>query len=136
MAGQIPELGLDEAWTIIADVPEAVLLDVRTMAEWAYVGRPDLSSVGKQARFVEWVRFPDGSPNPSFVAEAAAGLDPDQPILLICRSGARSRAAAQALASAGYSGTHNISEGFEGELDPAGQRRTGWKGAGLPWRQS
>lgn len=136
MTGPIPELSLDEAWNMISAVPESVLIDVRTVAEWAYVGQPDLTSIGKQARFVEWVRFPDGMPNPAFVAEATADLEPDHPILLICRSGVRSRAAAEALVAAGYSDTYNITEGFEGDLDPSGQRRTGWKGAGLPWRQS
>lgn len=135
MNDRIPELTLDQAWAMIAGSPEAVLVDVRTAAEWSYVGQPDLTAIGKQVRSVEWIRFPDGSPNPTFVEDATAGLEPDQPILLICRSGARSRSAAQALAAAGFTDTYNVTEGFEGDLDADGHRTTGWKGAGLPWRQ-
>jgi rhodanese-related sulfurtransferase len=111
------------------------MIDVRTAAEWSYVGQPDLASIGKQLRCVEWNTFPDGSRNPHFIEEATTGLDTNQPILLICRSGARSRAAAQALQAAGYESTYNVSAGFEGDLDADGHRRGGWKGAGLPWRQ-
>ena len=135
MAEPIPELSLDEAWKMIADSPAATMIDVRTAAEWSYVGQPDLRSIGKQLRSVEWSTFPDGSPNPHFIDEATAGLDTDQQIILICRSGARSRAAARALQAAGYTCTHNVAAGFEGDLDANGHRRGGWKGAGLPWRQ-
>jgi rhodanese-related sulfurtransferase len=136
MTDQIPELSLAEAWKMIAGVPDAVLIDVRTAAEWCYVGQPDLGSVGKQVRSVEWIRFPDGSPNPRFIEETTAGLSPDQPLLLICRSGTRSRAAARTLAAAGFTETYNVTDGFEGDLDATGHRTSGWKGAGLPWRQN
>lgn len=136
MTEPIPELTLDEAWTMMADMPAAVMIDVRTAAEWSYVGQPDLASTGKQLRCVEWTRFPDGSPNPHFIEEATAGLDTSQHIVLICRSGARSRAAARALHGAGYTRTHNVTAGFEGDLDGDGHRTGGWKGAGLPWRQN
>lgn len=136
MSESIPELTLDEAWTMISETPDVVMIDVRTAAEWNFVGQPDLQSVGKQIRFVEWITFPDGSPNRSFLEEASVGLEFDQPILLICRSGARSLAAARALAAAGFTASYNVSDGFEGDLDGSGRRTTGWKGAGLPWRQN
>jgi len=80
--------------------------------------------------------------NPDFVAEAGAeiakaGADRNAPVLFLCRSGARSRAAAIAMTRAGYTRAYNISGGFEGDLD--GQRHrggtNGWKASGLPWRQ-
>lgn len=130
----VPQYSLEETWELLEEDPSAVLIDVRTTAEWTFVGLPDLSSIGKDVRTVEWTRFPDGSQNPDFVDQATEGLDPEQPILLICRSGARSNAAAAELARVGYI-TINVGSGFEGDLDPSGHRRGGWKDR-LPWRQS
>ncbi len=128
------ELSLDAAWTLLASDPAATLIDVRTAAEWTYVGGPDLSLLGKQVRQVEWTRFPDGAPNPQFIEQASQGLTSDQPILLICRSGARSRAAADALGAAGFASAHNVTAGFEGDLDDYGHRHGGWREV-LPWKQ-
>ncbi len=130
----VPQYSLEETWELLEEDPSAVLIDVRTTAEWTFVGLPDLSSLGKDLRTVEWTRFPDGSQNPDFVGQATDGLNPDQPILLICRSGARSNAAAAELARAGFT-TINVGSGFEGDLDWNGHRRGGWKDR-LPWRQS
>jgi len=136
MSDRIGELSLDESWAMLADDPNAVLIDVRTAAEWNFVGVPDLDEIGKQARFVEWIRFPDGAPNPDFVGQATADLAAGQPILLLCRSGARSLAAAKVLTEAGYGPTYNVTAGFEGPLDERGHRSGGWRHAGLAWRQS
>lgn len=130
----VPQYSLEETWELLEEDPGAVLIDVRTTAEWTFVGLPDLSALGKEVRLVEWTRFPDGAMNPDFVAQATEGLGTDQPILLLCRSGARSNAAAAALAQAGFT-TINVGSGFEGDLDPVGHRRGGWKDR-LPWRQS
>lgn len=113
----------------------ATLIDVRTTAEWNFVGVPDLSEVGKQVRLVEWSRYPDGSANDRFVEQATEDLAADQPLLLLCRSGARSRAAAQTLEAAGFPRVYNVTAGFEGDLDGGGHRHGGWKER-LPWRQS
>jgi rhodanese-related sulfurtransferase len=129
------ELSLDDAWSILADQQSAVLIDVRTTAEWNFVGTPDLSSIGKELRLAEWTRFPDGSPNPDFVQQATEGLSTDQPVLFLCRSGARSRAASEQLAALGYQQVYNVTAGFEGDLDANGHRHGGWKDT-LPWRQS
>ncbi len=130
----VEQLTLTEAWKRLADDPQSVLIDVRTAAEWNFVGVPDLASLEKPVRTVEWITYPGGSPNPDFVAEASADLDPNQPILLICRSGGRSQAAAEALEQAGFT-TANVSAGFEGDLDGEGHRSGGWRTSGLPWRQ-
>lgn len=128
-----------DAFRLLADDPQAVLVDVRTRAEWAYVGLPDLTGLGKEVHRVEWVSFPDGVPNARFLDELAErGVSPDAAVVFLCRSGVRSVAAAEAATEAGYQRAYNVSEGFEGPLDDAGHRgaATGWKAAGLPWRQS
>jgi rhodanese-related sulfurtransferase len=116
---------------------DAVLVDVRTSAEWSYVGQPDLTQIGKRAIFLEWQHFPDGSLNGGFVGLLReAGLHEGVPIYFLCRSGARSAAAAKAATAAGLGPAYNVADGFEGQLGRDGHRSvTGWKAAGLPWRQ-
>jgi len=132
-----------EAWDLLMATPTAQLVDVRTLAEWSFVGLPDLSQLRRQVHCIEWQSFPEGAVNPGFAAEAAAavtgaGADKDSPVLMLCRSGARSRAAAMALTAQGFTRAYNVAGGFEGDCD--GQRHrgltNGWKAAGLAWRQS
>jgi rhodanese-related sulfurtransferase len=130
----VPQISLDEAWEILSEDPDAVLIDVRTKAEWAFVGIPDLTSLGKHARMVEWTTFPSGQPNPQFLEQSTEGLARQQSLLMLCRSGARSNAAATMLNANGFTAI-NIGAGFEGDLDPEGHRCGGWKDA-LPWRQN
>jgi rhodanese-related sulfurtransferase len=110
----------------------AKLVDVRTKPEIHYVGRVPGSL------FVEWQTWPGGKPNPEFLAELADAAAKDEPVMFLCRSGARSHAAAQAAMSAGWKETYNVLEGFEGDKDPQGHRNSvnGWRKAGLPWTQS
>ncbi len=92
-----------EAWKMLDDNPSAALVDVRTPAEWNYVGVPDLSSVGKQPLFVPWLFFPSMEVNQNFAEHLEnAGLDREAPLLFICRSGARSRSAAIAMTARGF----------------------------------
>ena len=135
MSDYAGELTLDEAWSLLRDDDRAVLVDVRTQAEWNFVGVPVLDELGKQPRMVEWVGYPGGTPNQNFLAEASAGLDTDVMVMFLCRSGVRSLAAARVFTAAGYGKAHNITAGFEGDLEPDGHRTTGWRHAGLPWRQ-
>ena len=129
-----------EAWDLLARETDAQLIDVRTAAEWNFVGRPDLASIGRKAHGVEWQIFPGMAQNQDFVAQAAAVLGgrKDAPVLFLCRTGGRSRAAATAMAAAGYTRSYNIAAGFEGDLDPEHHRgqKNGWKAEGLPWRQT
>jgi rhodanese-related sulfurtransferase len=126
-----------EAWEKLTT--GAVLVDVRTMAEWNFVGLPDLGELDAQVACVEWQSFPTGAQNPGFAAQVTAelGADKARPVLLLCRSGARSRAAAIALTQAGFGQAFNVAGGFEGDADASGHRgqRNGWKAEGLPWRQ-
>ena len=127
-----------EAWEILNARPEAVLIDVRTPAEWAYVGLPDLSAVGKQPLLVPWALFPSMTINPDFGAEVESAVaDRNAPLVFICRSGARSRAAAIAMTARGYRSCYNVATGFEGDPDSQRHRGTisGWKVENLPWVQ-
>jgi rhodanese-related sulfurtransferase len=127
-----------EAWEILEHEAEAQLIDVRTDAEWTYVGLPDLGRLGKKPLTIAWQLFPTGEQNPRFVAEVERlGLKKHGAILCLCRSGARSKAAAQALTARGYGACFNIKDGFEGGHDADRHRgtKTGWKAAGLPWLQ-
>ena len=128
-----------EAWRILGEEPEAVLVDVRTDAEWNFVGVPDLSGLGKQAVLVAWQVYPAMTRNAAFADEVAAKVPArTAPLLFICRSGARSRAAAEAMTAAGYARCYNVAGGFEGALDGARHRGAvnGWKVRGLPWAQA
>lgn len=132
------DITANEAWKRLRNDSKAQLLDVRTRAEWNFVGLPDLSSVGRRVHCVEWQGFPTGAPNPGFVGEASQALeDHGAQIMLLCRSGARSRAAAIALTQAGFTQAFNIADGFEGDPDAEGHRGNinGWKASNLPWRQ-
>ncbi len=125
----------EEAWQRLADDPRAVLVDVRTRPELAFVGGPDLRGLGKPVLQVEWNRYPSGH-NDGFLDELAA-VPTDAPVLFLCRSGVRSVAAADAARAAGWEETYNVLEGFEGDLDAEGHRGgAGWRARGLPWRQS
>ncbi|HZB68577.1 MAG TPA: rhodanese-like domain-containing protein [Ornithinibacter sp.] len=126
-----------EAYAAVTTGEDAVLVDVRTRAEWTFVGVPDLSAPGGALVLAEWSRYPDGNVNERFVDEVReAGLVPGRPVYLLCRSGVRSRSAAEALTAAGLGPAYNVAEGFEGPHDGNGHRTvSGWKNAGLPWRQ-
>ncbi|HST86445.1 MAG TPA: rhodanese-like domain-containing protein [Kineosporiaceae bacterium] len=133
------DLTPDEAYQLLESQPDAILVDVRTKAEWSYVGVPDLSEVGRPLVLSEWVTFPDGARNPQFLDDlTAAAKSTAAPVVFLCRSGVRSVAAAQAATEAGFTAAYNITEGFEGPSDASGHRGTaaGWKVRGLPWRQS
>lgn len=141
----VDELSPEEAFAALSAGQSAALIDVRTRAEWAFIGVPDISGTGKPLWTIEWVTFPTMQPNGAFIdqlAGEAGGSMPDH-LLFICRSGARSMAAAQAVASMCAQmevavRCTNVAEGFEGDLDGNRQRgrHNGWKARGLPWHQS
>ena len=122
-----------EAAHLLQAVPDAKLVDVRTRAEWDWVGRIPGSVM------LEWNTWPSGERNPDFIAELQAKVPRGPaPLLFICRSGARSHSAALAATQAGYPSCYNVLEGFEGDKDAQGHRSSvgGWRAAGLPWIQS
>ncbi len=126
-----------ESWKLLSDNPDSVLVDVRTAAEWNWVGVPDLSSLGRDVVFVQW-NTADGR-NENFVADLiAAGVTPgERPVIFLCRSGNRSIPAAESATAAGIGPSYNMLEGFEGQLDEHRHRGgAGWRAEGLPWKQS
>lgn len=138
----INDIDVRTVWDRLNSDPAAVMVDVRTKAEWSFVGVPDLTSIGKKPFLVEYQSFPDSRVYPGFAEdlEAAlqgAGVGKDAEIFFICRSGGRSKAAAVAMAAKGYVRCRNVADGFEGPPDPSRHRGKlgGWKAAGLPWAQ-
>ena len=122
------------AYRALMDNEKSRLVDVRTPAEWTYVGVPDIDGM----LMITWQPLAGSGFDPRFVEQMTRQL-PDRtiPVYLICRSGIRSAHAAQALSMAGFTDCYNVAEGFEGDRDEHGHRGTigGWKVAGLPWKQ-
>jgi rhodanese-related sulfurtransferase len=120
-----------EAWALKRS-GAADIVDVRTRAEYEYVGRIPGTTL------VEWRKLGEGAPNPKFMDEVAAVFPRERPLLFLCRSAVRSHHAATLATQSGFTHAYNILEGFEGDLDNEGHRGTlgGWRRAGLPWEQS
>jgi len=132
------EISPAEAWKRLAAEPNAKIIDVRTQAEWSFVGVTDLSSVAKQPLLVSWQVFPTMARNDAFATQLEAhGIKKDDVLLLLCRSGVRSKAAAEYLTQLGYQAAWNVTDGFEGPHDDSRHRgaTAGWKASGLPWAQ-
>ncbi len=129
----IENLTPQQSWNLLQQDTDAVLVDVRTKVEHAFVGHP-LGAV-----HIAWKEAPDWQVNLTFVAEVKK-LVPDKstPVLLLCRSGQRSLDAAKALEETGYQRLVNIIDGFEGPLDQNNHRGNmgGWRFNNLPWVQS
>lgn len=147
-AGPNPVVGEalpQDVWDSLSQDANAVLVDVRSAAEWAFVGGPDLSDLGRVPLRIEWATFPGMAQNVDFadqVLDALGGAAPSQ-AFFICRSGARSLSAAltmaQTFAARGETVICvNVKEGFEGDLDDKKHRGAlcGWKARGLSWVQS
>jgi rhodanese-related sulfurtransferase len=132
-----------DAYTLLERDSSSVLIDVRTQAEWAYVGAPDLQALGKTPLFLEWQSYPSMAVDANFTTRLeellqSAGVERSASLVFLCRSGARSRHAAIAMTNAGWGPCFNISDGFEGPLDSSGRRGgvNGWKAGRLPWTQT
>lgn len=121
-----------EANELLSLAPQAKLVDVRTRAEWDFVGRIP------GAVEVQFLSYPDNAANAMFSHQIEAIGGKDAILLFMCRSGGRSHAAAASLTAAGFTRCYNVLEGFEGDKDSNGHRNTqgGWRAAGLPWMQS
>jgi rhodanese-related sulfurtransferase len=125
------DLSPQDAWAKLEQ--GAVLVDVRTEGEWAHIGIPDTKATENDPLFIQWT-FPGGIPNPEFINQLKqqAPEDTGVELVFLCRSGARSVAAAIAATQAGFT-AYNVLEGFEGEPDRWGERTVnGWKNRGLP----
>jgi len=132
------EVSPEDAYTVLQAL-DGVLVDVRTVPEWQFIGVPDTTGTKGKLATISWKNYPDFSQNTKFADQIAAlpGVSKDTPLLFICRSGGRSLDAAVAMTAAGYSKCFNVSGGFEGDPDSDGHRGTtqGWKAKNLPWKQ-
>ena len=123
MVGMVEDVAPADVWRILTERADAQLVDVRTDAEWAYVGVPDLSPLGRRVHLVQWQSFPTGAPNGAFLEQLQeSGVTPEQPVFFICRSGARSLYAAERAQQNGYGSVFNVADGFEGPPDSYGHR--------------
>lgn len=129
---------------------KALLIDVRSRAEVAFLGMPTDADANipymTVVSFDEWDEKKETfkmSPNSEFVMRveelvSQKGLSKESPIYLICRSGSRSAKASKLLALAGYTDVYTVTDGYEGDKAKQGPRKgervvNGWKNAGLPW---
>lgn len=135
------EIRPKEAFEILEQQRNAVLIDVRSSMEYEYVGHPP------NAIHVPIKEPPDWETKQDYVENVRSALQKqfpendsflDVPLLMLCRSGARSALGAEMLINAGYTNVYNVLEGFEGDKDENGHRNTinGWRFQGLPWKQS
>ena len=122
-----------EAFALLQSDPRVKLVDVRTNAERDWIGRPAIPEAQHGA--VQWTLYPGGAPNPDFATQLQQTADKEDVVLFLCRSGVRSRHAARVATELGYADAFDILEGFEGDRDGEGHRKTvgGWCKAGLPW---
>jgi len=134
------ELSPQAAFDMLQENPRAVLIDIRSSMEYLFVGHP------KGAIHVAWIDEPDWEVNPHFAVEVrkvmlgGAVCDRQEncaPVILICRSGKRSKDAGRVLRESGLREVFHVDEGFEGELDEQHHRSSvgGWRHRGLPWEQ-
>ena len=142
-AGYAGDLFAVDAYALLEGDSSSALIDVRTQAEWTYVGIPDLQALGKTPLYLEWQSYPSMAIDPNFAGRLEALLEAQSvergaSLVFLCRSGARSRQAAIAMTNAGWSPCFNVSDGFEGPLDASRRRGgvSGWKAGGLPWTQT
>lgn len=131
-----------KAWQLLSQDPNAVLIDVRTHAEWSYVGVPMLDDPAREVVLAEWLSYPAMQVNADFGERLLQELEgrntaPDAALFFLCRSGVRSQNAAIVMTKLWRGPCYNVASGFEGDLDDALHRGScnGWKHAGLPWRQ-
>lgn len=123
------ELTPQEAFAILQQNADIVLVDVRSQAELDLVGRvPD-------AIHIEWAFYPGMVANADFAAQLQHLVPQNKAVIFMCRTGGRSHNAALVAQQLGYGQAYNMLEGFEGEANAAKQRTliNGWKHSNLPW---
>jgi rhodanese-related sulfurtransferase len=130
-AQDIPALSSRQASEML-EKSNTYLIDVRTIAEYVYVGHP-LTAYSVPLGFWDEKGIKN-RPNTRFEEDLKALFKQEDVLIFICRSGGRSRLAAERAVRAGFKNVFNVSEGFEGGIDSRGLRTIdGWKNAGLPY---
>jgi len=131
-----------EMW--LTDKNKIKILDVRTPEEYIFVGHASMAhNIPIQLLNYKMAvrnKGPLMKANPNFINEVGQKFKPSDTIVVICRSGNRSAAAVNAMASAGFKIAYSVTDGFEGDRvkDPAssfyGKRlKNGWRNSGVPW---
>ncbi len=134
----VDDVAPQRVWDALRQDKLTRLVDVRTDAEWNFVGIPNLGQTGQEPVLIPWQVYPSMQVDGGFVDQLRqAGLTPEHKLYFLCRSGARSLAAARAAEAAGFPHVYNIQAGFEGPPNEDGHRGevSGWKASGLPWQQ-
>ena len=108
------------------------MIDVRSVAEYVFVGHPEMAYCIPLSFWDE--NSQKLNPNPNFLQDIQGRFKKNDCLIFICRSGGRSAQAALAAEKAGFSEVLNIDQGFEGEPDARGYRTVnGWKNSKLPY---
>ncbi len=133
------DVSANDAWNALSQDKLAQLIDVRTQAEWAFVGVPSLDTLSKTTKMISWKLYPNFEVNTRFVEQLEQAVtDKNAPLYFLCKTGGRSTDAAIAATAAGYTQCYNIEGGFEGDFNTNHQRGqvNGWKASRLPWQQA
>lgn len=131
-AFNVPSLKPDEAFKLLTEYENALLIDVRTQAEIDWVGKPLINK--QQYLHIEWLIYPGSMQNKQFM-QAFSAISKTQVLLILCRSGIRSKMATEQLLANDFKWVIDIADGFEGQRDANGHRKTlnGWCFLNLPW---
>ena len=138
------QIDAPDAWKILQENPNSILVDVRTKEEIEFVGFVDSTKINAKTINLPWKTYPQMAVDEAFTDKLSALIsevfssNPEEiNLLFICRSGNRSFEAAMFMSDLGYQ-CHNITNGFEGSHNELGQRgkTNGWKAQNLPWRQN
>lgn len=132
------DINSKDAFEILANVENSLLVDVRTDDEWKFIGETDLSSIDKESIKISWIFIPEMNLNKNFIQDLAEQVDDkNSRLLFLCKSGGRSKEAAIAAFASGYKYCYNIEDGFEGNknLSVLSKSSNGWKENSLPWKR-
>ncbi|PRY25401.1 rhodanese-related sulfurtransferase [Aliiruegeria haliotis] len=130
-------LSASEAAQFLQETPDAIMIDVRTPEEIDETGMAETVDALIPLAVLDHGRLIFNKDFLPGVAKLANDrkLVPDQPIVVICRSGNRSAEAVDAISRLGFTRVYTVTDGFEGDRAATGNRNVnGWKNAGLPWR--
>ena len=133
----VEQISPQNAFELLKNQKDSVLVDVRTNEELSFVGIVNASFFENRIILLPWQTLPQMQINQNFANELTAKIDKNKEVLFLCRSGARSSQSANLALSLGFKKCYNITNGFEGDLDSKNHRGlvNGWKASNLPWEQ-
>ncbi len=141
----VTQISAKDAFNILKNEQNSILVDVRTFEEFKFVGIVDSAEFSDRMALIPWQNFPTMELNPEFANKLEDDLRKifgnaieEIKIIFLCRTGGRSNAAANHALNLGYKNCYNLISGFEGDLNQHSQRGkiNGWKAENLPWRQN